>query len=279
MNKKDPNVANEWARRVWGEAVFAWEERKQDFTYRDLVARPGVDLALTKINPKKDARILDVGCAEGKETLHIYETLIRLGWSGKMFGHDPQKRFIKKAKKNKAGHKKLSLVFGGGSLAGFSKKHTLIESVDLVTSIFVLQDLPHIKEYIWEISKILKKGGIAIFLAVHPDFAEKIKRKGAISIERNLGKTKEWRFAGKYPIVEEEGRTFYVPYFHRTIEDYRGYFLEHFQSVKIVDLKPSVKDVHLCEKQKRSPFYNHFGNVYYPEIVQEASSALFIALK
>jgi len=271
-----------WAKDTWTEAVQNWEGRNQDHNYRDILARPNIKAALKTLELKTEGKFLDIGCAEGVETFYIRDVLSKLGNSGVMYGYDPQKDFIKTARKLNTYNSSIPIQFGNGSIRQFLEKYKLSKNVDLVTSIFVLQDLPDIHKYLDNVNQALNKNGTGIFLFVNPKFAEAMKNKDAMKINENLNPKDinvPWRFAGKYPIVEEKGETFFVPYFQRTINDYRKYFQKHFKQVNFIGLKPSNKDILKSEKEHKSPFYNHKGNVYHPEITEMDSSLIIIAKK
>ncbi len=269
--------ADQWAKEVWTRAVVNWEERSQDHNYRNIIARPGIYSCLKSLPIIKNGRFLDIGCADGNETLFVRDSLVKLNWSGQMYGYDPQEKFIQLTKTKNQHHSIIPTTFEHGSIEKVLKENDLFEKIDLITSIFVLQDLPNIKQYLINVNKALKNHGIGIFLLVHPNFAEIMLDKGELKLEKTLSQNDEWRFAGEYPIVEERGKTFFVPYFHRTINDYQKHFQEYFKKVKFIGLKPTQKDLRLSEKNKLSPFYNHEGNVYYPEITQMKSSLIIIA--
>lgn len=273
--------ANVWAREVWTRATQNWEERSQDHNYRDLVARPGILAGLKKLLQNspvlKNKNFLDIGCAEGTETLYMRDLLIRMYHTGIMYGYDPQGKFVDSANTKSKPNPIIPTIFENNSLEETLRKHNLFGKIDLVTSIFVLQDLPNIKDYLSKVDKALKDDGKGMFLLVHPNFAEEMLKKGALKKEEQLIPNDEWRFAGEYPIVEERGRTFFVPYFHRTIEDYKKYFSEHFSKFKFIGLKPSEKNLEIAKINHLSPFYQHEGNVYYPEIIQTESSVIILA--
>jgi len=278
---QDPiSKASQWAIDIWTKAVPNWEDRSQDHNYRDILARPGIYSALKSLDPKSNGQFLDIGCGDGTETFFIRNSLIKLGWHGRMFGYDPQSHFIGVAEQANKSHSLISIQFGNGSIGDFLGKYKLSKSVDLLTSIFVLQDLPDIQKYLADVDKTISEGGTSISLLVHPNFGEAMRKKGAVKIEESLnpcGISVPWRFVCEYPIVEERGRTFFVPYFQRTIEDYKKYFQRYFSQIEFIALKPSPQDVSRCEKEHRTPFYDHPGNVYYPEIVEMESSLIIIA--
>jgi ubiquinone/menaquinone biosynthesis C-methylase UbiE len=272
--------ASQWAKNVWARAVPNWEDRSQDHNYRDILARPGIYSALASLSSISNGQFLDIGCGEGAETFYIRDSLAKLGWSGKMFGYDFQSHFISVAEQSNKSYSSVPIQFGDGSIDDFLKKYGLSKNVDLLTSIFVLQDLPDINKYLEDVNKSLNENGTGIFLLVHPDFGEAMKKKGAVKLENALnsfGVFVPWRWVGEYPIVEEKGETFFVPYFQRTIDEYRNYFRNYFSQMDFVSLKPSLQDISHSETEHKSPFYNHLGNVYYPEIVKMESSLLIIA--
>jgi len=271
--------ANQWALDVWTKAVPNWKERNQDHNYRDVLARPGIYTALKSVSPKIDGQFLEIGCGDGAETFYIRDSLVKLGWSGKMFGYDLQSQLVSVAERANS-PSPIPIQFGDGSIGEFLERYNLIENVDLVTSVFVLQDLPDIHKYLANVDKVLGKDGVGVFLLVHPDFGEAMREKGGLKIKRELnprGMSVPWRWACEYPIVEENGGTFSVPYFQRTIRDYEDYFRKHFSQIETIALKPSTGDIKRSEKEHMSPFYNHLGNVYYPEIVERDSSLVIIA--
>lgn len=271
--------ANQWAQNIWTKAVPKWEKRIQDHSYRDILVRPGIYTALKSIKLKTNGQFLDIGCGEGAETFYIRNLLVQLGYSGIMYAYDPQSHFIGVAENVNKPHPAIPIQFGNGSIDEFLEKYNLSKNVDLVTSIFVLQDLPDIHKHLADVDGVLSEESVGIFLLVHPNFGEAMRKKGAVKIEESLspqGVNVPWQFVGEYPIVEENGRTFFVPYFQRTVDDYRKYFQKYFSQIDFAGLKPSPQDIKRCERECRSPFYNHDGNIYYPEIVEMESSLVII---
>lgn len=274
--------ANQWAEKVWKYAVQSWEERNQDHNYRDILARPGIFKALKSLKKIKNGIFLDMGCAEGVETFYIRDKLSQLENSGIMYGYDPENKFIKIAEDTNKPGAIIPITFGNNSIDQFLERYNLQKKVDIVTSIFVLQEIADIQKYLSDVGKVLNDNGIGIFLLVHPLFGEAMKNKNALKINKILNPLNtqtSWRFAGEYPIVEENGKTFFVPYFHRTIEDYKKYFGRYFKKIDFVELKPTKDKIKVCEIEHKSPFYNHIGNVYYPEIAKMKSSLIIVAKK
>lgn len=272
------NEANLWAESVWRRAIKGWEARQQDYNYRRFLARPGMRDALRLLRPISNGAFLDLGCGDGSEMRHIRKVLAKQGFSGKFFGFDLQQSLIKIAKSKIRGKKPIETSFDFGQLARLISRHKLPDNVDLVFSTFLLQELSDADEYFKMSTACLKEGGQGIFLFLHPKFGEAMLRKNVVCVNDQL-KSKSWRWAAEYPIVEEDGRTFYVPYFHRELEDYLRLARKYFSMVEFFEQKPMKKVIKKCESEKRSPFHNHLGNVYYPEIINIPSLLIFMVKK
>ena len=273
-----------WARGLWSEAAKSWEDRNQDHNYRDLLARPGLAERIRELPSYNNGKFLDVGCGEGNETIHLCKVLSKNGSTGRMYGFDTQKSFVNGASKLEG--QDIHCTFGGGDLSYFLQENGLVGNVDLVTSLFVLQNLPGIHEHIYSTGQALRKGGTALFLLVHPEFGEAMRKKKAAKVNKQLSPSimsnhhVNWLFAAEYPIVEENEKTFYVPYFQRSEYKYKELFEEYgFKHLECFGLKPDEEVIERAEKEKLSPFYNHEGNIYYPEIVKRESSLIIRARK
>ena len=70
----------------------------------------------------------------------------------------------------------------------------------------------------------------------------------------------------------ENRKTFFLPYFHRSLDDYKKTFEKYFKNTKIIELKPDKKIM----KDKILPFYSFEDNLYYPEITEIPSSVYFV---
>jgi hypothetical protein len=133
---------------------------------------------------------------------------------------------------------------------------------------FVLQDIADAENYLKIIRGLLKQNGIGIFVFVHPGFGEAMKGKGALKNIRLGDSIDDWSWVAEYPIVEEQG-TFYVPYFHRSLDFYKKVFSEFFNQSQYSELMPSERD-------KALPFSRQANNIYYPEIINSPSSLVAV---
>jgi SAM-dependent methyltransferase len=272
--------ADHWAAKVWRKTVSAWEIRKQDYNYRRFVARPAMLDALKQLGPVKNGTFLDLGCGDGNEMRHIGKFLARHGSSGKLYGFDLQQSLIDIARSEIQQKKLIETIFDYGELPGLVKEHGFWHNIDRIFSTFLLQELSDAEDFFKMSSDCLIDGGWGIFLLLHPAFGKAMRKKKAVRIQRNLGSLPDrWRWAAKYPIVEEDGKTFYVPYFHRELEDYLGLAQKHFSTIRFLERKPSACAIRKCRRKRLSPFYDHPENAYYPEIIAIPSSLVLMVQK
>jgi len=268
--------ANLWVADVWKKAADGWKNRQQDYNYRKFLARPFLENALNFLDPVKGGYFVDLGCGDGSEARRIEKYLTGQGYGGKFFGFDFQQSLIEIAKKKNRKNKSIEMIFDSGKLNELIRKHELQEKGDLIFSTFLLQEISDAEEYFEFLAICLKKGGWGISLFLHPAFGTAMLEKGAARVQNDLGKSRQWRWAAEYPIVEESGKTFYVPYFHREINDYLKLARKYFFEVKVFECQPTKKVIQKCKREQLSPFYDHPGNVYYPEIIEMPSSMILM---
>ena len=271
--------ADLWAANVWKMVVGSWEDRQQDYNYRRFLARPGVKKAMRILASVKDGVFLDLGCGDGSEMRHVRRVLVKQGNSGKFFGFDLQNSLIKIAKSKTRKSVPIKMIFDAGELQGLVKKYNLVNKVDRVFSTFLLQELSDEEKYFRLSANCLKESGQGIFLFLHPAFGTAMLKKKAVKINKDLGKAERWRWAAEYPIVEESGKTFFVPYFHREPDDYLKVACKYFSEIEIIELQPSKRVIEKCVQKHLSPFYDHPENIYYPEITQMPSALIFVVRK
>jgi len=266
--------AKNWAVEMWKEAEEDWMNRIGDNNYRRYMVRPALENELSNIYVENGV-FVDLGCGEGKETYFLKEILKRKGFRT-FYGFDINKEFINSAKNSLEG-----IIFDAGDFSKLKDKYHLKEHTDLITSLFVLQDTPAIKNLIKNAYESLKNKGFFLALIVHPQYAEILLKKDAIKINKKLKKTKEdsYIFAGEYPITEPERSPFYVPYFHRNLSDYIRLFETYFHIELINGLKPSNKLLEKSRKEKICPFYRENHNVYWKEISEISSSLIIKGVK
>jgi SAM-dependent methyltransferase len=268
-----------WNKKLRKNYNEPWTNREQDYAYKKYVEHPIINSLLQNMIPSfSDGVYLDIGCGDGHETFFFQNKLLKLGDSGIFYAFDPKQNQITAAQRKNRPNNRLPIIFDYGYLDKLSKKYQLAEKFDLVFSTFVLQDLLNAKSFLESVKRVMKKEAFAIFSLVHPVFAESLLKKEALKIALP-GRAGFWRWAAAYPIVEEDQETFFVPYFHRTIEDYLEIFNSLFRKVIRKEAAPSKRNITICQNKSISPFYSHPGNVYFPEIIEMPSSLFLIANK
>jgi SAM-dependent methyltransferase len=208
----------------------------------------------------------------------------------KIVGVDFLRPLIMKAKENAIPYKNISFEVADVTDINTARMiRTKFGSPDVIIAMYLLQDTPDLEGTMKMASLCLKEGGHFIAVVVHPDFAEHLSEAGYVKHSQEEYLPREyvtdssivqWRFVGLYPIAREDDEPFYLPYFHRFIEDYyRAFEMYEFT---IIDNVPLIPDRSLFLKygEKRiSPFYENKRNVYWPLIQKEPSSMVIHAIK
>ncbi len=263
-----------WAKNLWKNASSEWMSREQDDNYRKYLVHPMLEDELSEISIENGV-LMDIGCGEGKETLFLMKLLKQKGFRD-FYGFDINKDFISSAKSLSE-----EVSFGSGDLGNFLKKYNLKNNVNLVTSLFVLQETPNINDIIKNAHESLKSGGSFLSVIVHPQFAENLTKRNEIKINNWLDKSteKDYEFAGEYPITEPERPPFYLPYFHRKLSDYIQKLEPKFHIKSVRGLQPSKKLLKISKEQKIAPFYKEKYNVYWEDVAKIPSSIIINGLK
>lgn len=267
-------MKNSWENKLWQKNIHKWNNRSQDLNYRNLLIWPNIEKIISKIPPCKDGLFVDLGCGDGSETLRLRELLRLKGFSGKLLGIDQQNFFIEFARKKITPNANIRLSFEESLVTKLSSVINEVK-VDLLFSLFVLQDIADTNESLIAVKQSLGKNGIGIFVFVHPVFGKTMKQKNALSSIKFNTKNRNWIWAAEYPIVEEQ-ETFYVPYFHRSLAMYKKMFKNVFSRQEYYELFPSWQLIKRCEEKKILPFCKHKNNVYYPEILYMPSSLMAV---
>ncbi len=287
MNVKDARIqkAESWASSLWREALPRWSGRSgQDKNYRKHVVHPALLSLLRKNFPEGGIRILELGCGDG---VFLDDTGLKalIDNGGSYSGIDISSKLIEKARLK---HTAENIVFLRGSLTDTGLVDSIAsrkESWNCVLSVFAVQEMPDIESMMINLSKLLPGRVLSIFVTVHPDFGEWLMHEGRMRKEEELTGGIEqgelqWRWAGYYPIVDEPLEAFYLPYFHRSIEDYRSIFAKYgFITQDIVELPEKKHELPLLVKRGVSPFTPFETNLYWPRIGEAPSSIVFLAGK
>lgn len=273
--------AESWAASLWEAARPRWPEREgQDPNYRTYVVHPAVRDVLRKRCPEGGVRLLDLGCGDGS-FLEDPENRLLLR-DGAYLGVDISPELAGAARK-RHGSPETCFVVGDLSEREISEHIRAAGSAwDCALSVFMVQEMPDLDSFLHTLARVLPAGGCAIMVTVHPDFAVWLRDRGHMPVAEELDggvadDRARWRWAGRYPIVDEPREPFYLPYFHRETEDYREAFLR--AGFEIADMRgiPPAEDMIRLRERRISPFAPFATNVYWPRMAEGPSALLIVA--
>lgn len=276
--------ARAWASSLWDASAPRWTGREgQDRNFRTHVVHPALRDVLLKRFPGGGISLVDLGCGDGA-FLDDPENGELLGSEGVYCGVDVSERLLATAR---ARHPEAGAVFVHGDLSDPDTAERILRigvTWDAALSVFVVQEMPEPVPLLDTLGRILAPGGVALVLTVLPSFGDWLKENGHMPVENDLVPDNEefprpWRWAGRYPIVDEPREPFHLPYFHRTVDDYRVAFLDAgFQNIEMRE----VPDGHVRKALNArgiSPFSPSETNVYWPRMIESPSALLIVAVK
>ena len=273
-----------WGASLWKEAKQGWLTRKtQDRNYRSYVIYPAILKIFEEKYKQRSVHLVDLGCGDGSllEETGI-TSLIKNG--GAYLGVDISPELLDFSRKR---FDESNIDFISGDISDPSLPEKIIElgEWNAIASVFVIQEIPDTNAVFSNVAKIGKAGTISIFITVHPDFADWLKANGRMKIANDLEINsldmqwkKLWRWAGYYPIVDEGCEPFFLPYFHRTVDDYLVLFKEAgFTVDNVMELPDPSSDLPGLVRKNISPFKPFRENLYWPRISEIQSSLCIVA--
>lgn len=284
--------AKEWAESTWAGAVVSWLERSsQDYEYRQHVVEPALSEIIDNLDIDRSSSVVEIGCGDGSHSIFWRNKLNDLGLkSVKIFGFDILETSISKAKEKASGHQNITFEIADVTSENIVNLiRNKVGTPDVLVAMFLFQDIPDLDGVLGIVNSCLNHRGHFITVFVHPDFARHLFEAHYIKrYEENnfphehIAETGvvQWRFVGSYPIVRQGSFPFYLPYFHRNLDDYYNALTKHklnIQHKQPLKLKQSLAEK--LKEEKISPFYKNKHNVYWPLIVKEPSSMLIHAIK
>lgn len=278
------STAVSWAESIWKEASLNWVFRSgQDLNFRNYIIHPFLEKTLSEILGNNPAHILELGCGDGI-LLDSPGIKALTEVKGSYTGVDTSEVLLDKAEKN---HNGSSLKFVETNLSN-EEAYRIISQQNsgwnCIISVFVIQEVANVKAFIKNIAGLMSESVFTVIVTVHPDFAAWLMREKKMDENSELRSSEncldsQWKWAGRYPIVDENHGTFFLPYFHREISDYSDLFRsEGLEIFKIVEL-PSRENIKSLVEKKISPFVSFNGNDYWPEMGVNSSAIAFIIRK
>jgi ubiquinone/menaquinone biosynthesis C-methylase UbiE len=177
---------------------------------RDIII-PG---ALKLLDPKREEKILDVGCGQGE----LCRELAKIG--AQVVGIDASKKLIDIAKKRSG--EKFNIhyrVADAGNLEGLQDG-----TFDAACSILAIQNMEHLDAVAKEMSRVVKKGGRILWVLNHPCFRIPRQSGWGIDEKRKLRYRRIDRYMSeiKIPIQMHPGASpnIYTWTFHRPLSVY-----------------------------------------------------------
>lgn len=153
--------------------------------YQNKVILPNLLRLLDLGNLPSKSNILDIGCGQG---FFIDKIIKENKDKFNIYGIDLGKDLISIAKKNLSKYNNVFLENADASNVSNIKDN----SIDLIYSVLALQNMKDLDKVISEMSRVLKKGGRAVFVINHPSF--------------RIPKESDWYFDNT---LRRQGRTVY----------------------------------------------------------------------
>ncbi|MDD1751577.1 MAG: class I SAM-dependent methyltransferase [Methanotrichaceae archaeon] len=290
VNAEDITKAKIWAERIWADATAPWAERtSQDYSYREYVVEPAVNEASKELNLTPSSKVLEIGCGDGSHLLFWNKLLDNANLDTvQLLGIDLFATQINKARERVKDLKNITVLAGDATSRDTAEIITVqFGNPDVIVAMFLMQDTPDLEGILNMAGACLKGGGHLLTVFVHPGFAYHLCELGYVKKAEDEYLSREhispsgivqWRFAGYYPIAQKDASPFYLPYFHRNVEDYLDALCK--KKFTIVTRKDLMLSLNIAEKLKEariSPFYEEKYNIYWPLIIKEPSSLMIHA--
>lgn len=280
--------AGAWAAALWRQAVGRWSERTgQDRNYREHVVHPALDAILRERFHGKGYRMLEIGCGDGAFLdSPAGDALIESG--GDYLGIDLSGELIDRARTLHQGPHAGFMQLDISSPAA-SEQVRETGNHDCLLSVFAVQEMPGLPGMLANLRALASPGTSIVIVTVHPDFGKWLLDAGHMRRAPFAGDDRadaagalqdgavSWRWAGEYPIVDEPREPFPLPYFHRTIADYRTLLGAAGFRVDAVRELPGPGELPALVERGISPFCEFDTNVYWPRMAEGPSSIVIIA--
>jgi SAM-dependent methyltransferase len=275
--------AHDWAETLWNAVGPRWTRREgQDRNYRREVTDPAIREITTTLVGDRGVRVLDLGCGDGV-LLEGYVGTSLIAGDGAYLGIDQSGTSIAAARSR---HEIAGVSFLEGDLCDVDLPGSVAVhggAWDIVISVFVFQEIPDLAAVLRNAARMTVPGTPCVFIVVEPTFADWLVDSGhMILTEEDAGDQSSeighWQWRAPYPIVDEPGDPFFLPYFHRTEEDYAALLAQAgFRVERFVPFPDTEIGLPRLQAEEVSPFVPFPGNLYWPRIAEIPSSLAIIA--
>lgn len=284
-----------WAVKSWQTAIPDWiDSREERYIYRNKGSFKGeLSNIIRQISNEDEPRILDIGCGDGVDTKLTKSYLDMTKFpKAHILGIDNQKLLISYAKWLYDNDQNLHFDFIDAintSKIIKSCYKNLGGLPNLITAIYSLHDEPQIKKFLYSVSKLLIPDGYMFAVIANPKWAERLNLEGSLykvkdyTLKQEINKTNiyeiaEWRWSAYFPMIMKNTAPFYLPYFHRTIDDYTKLFSMYGLEVdKIINLDTNTASSY--QNKISLPQKEIKINPYKKTISKQPFSILFILKK
>lgn len=256
----------DWTRGLWRLAEGRWLARDgQDHYYRDQVVLPGIRQAVDESGVRFRS-LSDLGAGDSYSTCLLALGLVEKGLESVLLV-DRSEKLLTAAPYDRMGVPVRRVI---GDLTRTEDWATALRNEAaprLVTSVFVLQELPGLRGFFEGLHEALGPDDLALFVIVNPSYSALLRDRGDIrGIEVASAEVDDWQWAGEYPISVPDD-VLYLPHFQRSHQIFAraignaGLRLKNWKELAV----PPTEDARRI-----------FGaTVYGEEILRVSSSVLF----
>jgi SAM-dependent methyltransferase len=168
------------------------------------------------------ADYLDLGCGNGLQTLWMRSQLTKCGVAVRAtMGIEWQEHAVDWAKYWANGAPDIEFMTADIDLA--LNSHNIVNCYNVVSSLFVMHDLPKASSHIEQVFSALAEGGIYLACLLNPKWVNQ-RLDSLFAPDQELPVAHDADFARDYRLPEAPAGDVGLPYFHRSIEWYKAAF-------------------------------------------------------
>ena len=261
-----PNQWNDWSKNLWNEAEDRWRLRVgQDDLYRESCVLPVLARTISCAH-HGPIRLVDIGCGDGRNTARLVGALDEVSVIARQIILIDRRAGLLAGTRD---HLELTHAVRIPPLDILEKTDWTEAFMDqghptIYIAEYVIQELANTTHLFRALAGVLRPQDLFVAVVPDPQFAQNLMlQDGVKSAVCDFGRAQDWQWAGRYPICEN-GSSFYLPYFHRTLEMLATIAQE--AGLKLRTCSPVVLPA--TEENKKA----YHGSPYAPEIFTRTSS-------